>query len=116
MKREEKKKIKLYSQETGDSVGEVDILVTSMKARKAANIKEDSIYQYQRWQPGIGWGSTFPGHFLPTDPNVGDNSYGWSTTSSGADRSSVTLMTLLPMFRLTGKYMFLGVHLAIQMM
>ena len=36
------KKIKLYSQETGDSVGEVDILVTSMKARKAANIKEVS--------------------------------------------------------------------------
>ena len=31
-------------------------------------------------------GSTFPGHFLPTDPNVGDNSYGWSTTSSGSDR------------------------------
>ena len=31
-------------------------------------------------------GSTFPGHFLPTDPNVGENSYGWSTTASGADR------------------------------
>lgn len=80
------KKAKLYSQETGEFVGEVDLLISSMKAKKAANIKEDSIYQYQRWQPGIGWGSTFPGHFLPTDPNVGDNSYGWSSNSSGADK------------------------------
>ena len=36
------KKAKLYSQETGDFVGEVDILVSSMKAKKAANIKEVS--------------------------------------------------------------------------
>lgn len=75
------KRTKLYSQETGECVGEVDLLVSSMKAEKATNIKEvktikiesiyrllplfiyhvfllvqDSIYQYQRWQPGIGWG------------------------------------------------------------
>ena len=39
------KKAKLYSQETGDFVGEVDILVSSMKAKKAANIKEVSTRQ-----------------------------------------------------------------------
>ena len=37
------KKVKLYSQETGEFVGEVDLLISSMKANKAANIKEVNI-------------------------------------------------------------------------
>ena len=41
-------------------------------------------------------GSTFPGHFLPTDPNVGENSYGWSTTASGADRKFGNFDELAP--------------------
>lgn len=50
------KKVKIYSEETGECQGEIELFVSTMKAIKAANIREDYIYQYQRWQPVIDWG------------------------------------------------------------
>jgi hypothetical protein len=28
----------------------------------------DRVYEYERWQPFVLWGNSFPGHMLPTDP------------------------------------------------
>lgn len=39
-----------------------------MDVEKASSIEEHRVYEYQRWQPVVLWGSDFPGHFLPTDP------------------------------------------------
>ena len=32
-----------------------------------ARLTPCAIYENQRWQPIRGWGSSYPGHFLPTD-------------------------------------------------
>lgn len=29
----------------------------------------DEMYENQRYSPVLGWGSTWPGHLLPTDPS-----------------------------------------------
>jgi hypothetical protein len=39
-----------------------------MGVDQASAIEEHRVYEYQRWQPVVLWGSDFPGHFLPTDP------------------------------------------------
>jgi len=30
-------------------------------------------YEYERWQPIVGWGQSYPGHLLPTDPGSFSN-------------------------------------------
>jgi hypothetical protein len=68
------KKLKIYSSDTGDFVGLVDLNVYSMDARKAASIVAQIVYEYQRWKPVQGWGSTpAPGHFMATDPGRWSN-------------------------------------------
>lgn len=61
--------VKLRSPETGKAVGEADITVKLFTVDEASAFQEHIVYEFQRWQPIIEWGSTSaPGHFLPTDP------------------------------------------------
>ncbi len=42
------------------------MLIVSVE--EAKKVQEHTVYEYQRWQPVLGWGSTDPpGHLLPTD-------------------------------------------------
>lgn len=36
--------------------------------RPAGGIAVEEVFENERWQPFRGWGHTWPGHFLPTDP------------------------------------------------
>lgn len=36
--------------------------------RPAGGIVLEEVFENERWQPFRGWGHTWPGHFLPTDP------------------------------------------------
>lgn len=61
--------VKLKSPETGKAAGEADITVQLFTVDEASSFQEHIVYEFQRWQPIIDWGSTpSPGHFLPTDP------------------------------------------------
>lgn len=61
--------VKLRSPETGKPVGEADITVQLFSVEEASSSQEHIVYEFQRWQPIIEWGSTpAPGHLLPTDP------------------------------------------------
>ena len=31
-------------------------------------LEDGEVWELQRWEPFVGWGSTFPGHLYPTDP------------------------------------------------
>lgn len=35
---------------------------------KDATRRQDRVYEYERWQPFVLWGNTYPGHMLPSDP------------------------------------------------
>ncbi|KAL2636221.1 hypothetical protein R1flu_007700 [Riccia fluitans] len=41
---------------------------TSIVENGASDIVEEEVFENQRYQPLIGWGSRWPGHLLPTDP------------------------------------------------
>jgi hypothetical protein len=61
--------VKLRSPETGKAVGEADVTVQLFTVDEASAFQEHIVYEFQRWQPIIEWGSTpTPGHLLPTDP------------------------------------------------
>lgn len=47
---------------------QIEVEVVKMDVDQASSIEEHRVYEYQRWQPVVLWGSDFPGHFLPTDP------------------------------------------------
>lgn len=47
---------------------QIEVEVVQMDVDQASSIEEHRVYEYQRWQPVVLWGSDFPGHFLPTDP------------------------------------------------
>jgi hypothetical protein len=34
----------------------------------ARSFQRHELYEYQRWKPTMGWGNTYPGHLLSTDP------------------------------------------------
>lgn len=36
--------------------------------RPAGGMVVEEVFENERWQPFRGWGHTWPGHFLPTDP------------------------------------------------
>ena len=62
----------------------MEVELTSMDILAASSIEEQTVYEYQRWQPVrfiavtanfmlkclqvVLWGSDYPGHLLPTDP------------------------------------------------
>lgn len=52
----------------GAHKGEVDVIVRTMTAVQAALIRRETVYEFERWQPFVGWGSSYPGHLYPTDP------------------------------------------------
>jgi len=94
------KKIKLYSSDTGEFVGLVELVVQSVDARKAASVEVQLVYEYQRWNPVQQWGSTpSPGHFLPSDPgkwsNDDQSKYG-STIDSVLTKMNVKFEVVKP--------------------
>jgi len=69
-----KTNLKLLNPETGKTLGSIISLETNVSAKiDAFNELEQKVYEYQRWQAIIDWGSSFPGHLLPSDPGA------WST-------------------------------------
>lgn len=44
-----------------------EIDVTAM-LQPAGGVVVDEVFENERWQPIWGWGHSWPGHFLPTDP------------------------------------------------
>lgn len=62
------KTLKLINPESGKFEGEMEVELTSMDILAASSIEEQTVYEYQRWQPVVLWGSDYPGHLLPTDP------------------------------------------------
>ncbi len=50
------------------NAGFVECTLTLMSAERAASYKEEVIFEYERWQPAVGWGNSYPGHLLPIDP------------------------------------------------
>jgi hypothetical protein len=47
---------------------QVEVEVILMSVSRAASIEEHRVYEFQRWQPVVLWGSDYPGHLMPTDP------------------------------------------------
>lgn len=62
------RKLKLIDPSSGKLQGEVDVEIELLTVNEAVSIQDHIIYEYQRWQPVVLWGSTKPGHFFPTDP------------------------------------------------
>lgn len=68
-----KKTCNIIRSADGVSRGEIDILVSRVSLLEALSLHHEVLYEYQRWQPIVGWGNKYPGHLLPTDPGK------WST-------------------------------------
>ena len=63
----------LLAGDTGEKIEGSSVQLTVKIAPSLLNLTTHQvIYQYCRWTPTGGWGSTFPGHLLPSDPG------GWS--------------------------------------
>ncbi len=62
------KTLKLIAPNSGKVAGEVNVVVTNYSLVEAMSIQEHTVYEFERWSPVHGWGST-DAHFLPTDPN-----------------------------------------------
>mmetsp|Transcript_5028 Transcript_5028/g.7683 ORF Transcript_5028/g.7683 Transcript_5028/m.7683 type:complete len:292 (+) Transcript_5028:70-945(+) len=65
--------LKLINPDNGKFHGDVELEVVHMDVNHASSVEEHRVYEYQRWQPVVHWGSDYPGHLLPTDPGR------WST-------------------------------------
>lgn len=74
------KMVKLIDPNTGVENGKVVLQVEVQSPQQASSADEHIVYQYERWQPAVEWGSSFPGHFLPTDPGKWSSADGkrWS--------------------------------------
>ncbi len=77
------KSVKLIDPSAGKLQGVADIEVELLTVDEAVSIQEHIIYEYQRWQPVVLWGSTKPGHLLPTDPGK------WSTDNGSKFGDSI---------------------------
>ena len=49
-------------------MSQVELEVYSISADKARMMDTYSAYEFQRFEPIVGWGNDSPGHLLPTDP------------------------------------------------
>lgn len=59
----------LYSAEDGSLNGaEIKLSLRKMSHKMAMSYKEILVYEYERWQPLLDWGNSYPGHLLPIDP------------------------------------------------
>ena len=81
------KTLKLINPANGSVVGDVDINVQVMTPYEARKLHLHSAYEYERWQPVVGWGNYK--HFLPSDPGR------WST--SDGKRFSDKVEDVVPM-------------------
>lgn len=62
------KTVKLINPDSGKFEGEITVDICYMDVNAASSIQEQTLYEFQRWQPVVLWGSDYPGHLLPTDP------------------------------------------------
>lgn len=69
------KNVTLIEPNTGQKNGVVRFEMEITTPQQAALYDEHTVFEYQRWEPIKGWGSTYPGHLLPTDPGC------WSTVN-----------------------------------
>lgn len=80
------KKLRLLSPSTGKTTGEVEIELEPTTLFYAKTTKMEAVFEYQRWQPGIEWGSG-KHSLLRTDPGR------WSSIDGkkfGADINEVS--------------------------
>lgn len=61
------KSLKLIGPKDGKVCGEVNVVVTNWSIAEAMSTQEHTVYEFERWSPVHGWGSS-EAHFLPTDP------------------------------------------------
>jgi hypothetical protein len=52
---------------------QITVMVQKVPSKKALRHAEHIVFEYERWQPVIGWGSK---SLLPTDPGSYANEYG----------------------------------------
>jgi hypothetical protein len=50
---------------------EIKISIQKMTYQMANSYREILVYEYERWQPLLDWGNSYPGHLLPIDPGTG---------------------------------------------
>lgn len=62
------KTLQLINPGSGKFEGEITVELSYMDVHAASSMQEQTLYEYQRWQPVVLWGSDYPGHLLPTDP------------------------------------------------
>jgi hypothetical protein len=72
---EVRKVAKLSCMNTGKPIpgGNVEIGLELITAFQARGTVRSTVYEYERYQPVIGWGSTYPGHILPSDLGTWQN-------------------------------------------
>ena len=46
----------------------VEFIAQTMPAGRAKTMETYAAYEFQRYEPIVGWGHDSPGHLLPTDP------------------------------------------------
>lgn len=84
------KTLKLISPTTGKHCGTAHLDIECLTLAEASSVQEQTVFEYQRWQPAVLWGSTSPGHLLPTDPGK------WSTVDGGDYSSDIDDILQLP--------------------
>lgn len=70
------KQLKIIDSSTGRQQGIITVSVEILTCEEAVSIREDVVFEYQRWQPAVLWGSSRPGHLFPTDPGKWSNNTG----------------------------------------
>ncbi|GMI43806.1 hypothetical protein TrCOL_g12223 [Triparma columacea] len=83
----EKITLNLVDVKTGEPVNSTVSIEVEIVSLEAFNcIRTDVVFEYERWTPTARWGSSYPGHLLPTDPG----SWSDSTCSNfGMDMTSI---------------------------
>mmetsp|Transcript_20396 Transcript_20396/g.29297 ORF Transcript_20396/g.29297 Transcript_20396/m.29297 type:complete len:635 (-) Transcript_20396:72-1976(-) len=59
----------LDTQNLSDTGAKLEVMINRMDISQALSERQDVVYEYQRWQPILEWGSSYPGHLLVTDPS-----------------------------------------------
>jgi len=79
------KSVKLIDSTTGKNNGVIQFDILFNTVNEALSYEEQTVFQYERYQPVVLWGSSYPGHFLPSDPgiNIAQEFTGLYSSSNG---------------------------------